>query len=267
MDDQAVEPKQVEPKQPEPAPKEHEAVAKEKESHSSQWTHPLVIGLLGATLALAGNIATNILNNRASAEAEHFRAQSNLVLSVIKTNGNVDDACKNLNFFVNIGWLDDPKGTIHNVCGTKSGVPTLPASSSGTVEGGYGSGGYGVGGFGVGGLLSTTVLTLTVRVEDADSHKPIANAKVDLEQPSLPLIFQPQTPILGQPQGSTVLQSTATSATGEATLNFVSSSFENLAVSKDGYESVVKPTSQFALLSTNPAIALIGLHRVPTAKH
>jgi hypothetical protein len=206
------------------------------------------------------------LNNRASAEAEHFRAQSNLVLSVIKTNGNEDDACKNLNFFVNIGWLDDPKGTIHNACGTKSGVPTLPASSSGTVEGGYGSGGYGVGGYGVGGLLPTTVLTLTVRVEDADSHEPIANAKVDLEQPPSPLIFQPQTPILGQPQGSTVLQSAATSATGDATLHFVSS-FENLAVSKGGYESVVKPMSQFALLSTNPAIAIIDLHRVPTANH
>jgi len=42
-----------------------------------------------------------------------------------------NDSCKNLDFFVRIGWLADPNGAIHNVCGTKGegGVPTLPTAT------------------------------------------------------------------------------------------------------------------------------------------
>jgi hypothetical protein len=88
-----------------------------------------------ADLALPGNTLNNYSNNRASAEAEHVRPQANLVLSVIKKNGNEVDSCKNLDFFVRIGWLDDPNGTIHKVCGTKGegGVPTLPADNGGVL--------------------------------------------------------------------------------------------------------------------------------------
>ena len=249
---------------------EREVTAKEKESHVTWWKNPLIVGLVGAALALGGNIATNILSNRASAEAEHFRAQSSLVLSVIKTNGNEDDACKNLNFFVRIGWLDDRNGAIQNVCGTKGGVPTLPASSSGAVEssgGGYGSGGYGVGGYGVGGLWLGAITTLTVRVDDAESHEPIANAKVDLEQTKVEL-FQPNG-LISNSLGvsSSVVHSTATGATGDAVLNFVSS-LDRLVVSKDGYESVRKPVSQFSLGGPQTsATVIVDLHRASTPKH
>ncbi len=50
--------------------KEREVAAKEKETRGSWWKNPLVVGLLGTAVALTGNIATNILSNRASASAE-----------------------------------------------------------------------------------------------------------------------------------------------------------------------------------------------------
>jgi hypothetical protein len=106
----------------------------------------------------------------------------------------------------------------------------LPAATSGAgaVEGGgYGSGGYGVGGYGIGGVWIGIIMTLTVRVDDADSHEPIANAKVDLEQPRSPGV------------SSNVVYSTTTGATGDAVLSVVSS-LNSLTVSKDGYESVRK---------------------------
>lgn len=112
-----MEDREYELKKSELALKEREVSATEKEAKTSKWFNPLTIAIYIAAMGLFGNIVTNVLNNRASDKAEHVRAQSNLVLSVIKTNGNEDDACKNLNFFVNIGWLDDPNGAIHNVCG------------------------------------------------------------------------------------------------------------------------------------------------------
>jgi hypothetical protein len=98
MDDREYELKQVEL-----ALREREVSAKEREGKTSKWFSPLTIAIYVAALGLFGNIFTNMLNNRASDKAEHVRAQSNLVLSVIKTNGNEDDACKSLNFFVRIG--------------------------------------------------------------------------------------------------------------------------------------------------------------------
>jgi hypothetical protein len=240
--------------------KEREVAAKEKESSAPWWKNALTLSLLGTTLAVVVNIVTTGLNNRASAEAEHVRAQSNLLASVIRTNGNTVDSCSNLIFVVSIKLLDDPDGFIQRVCGTKGGIPTLPASSSGAVEG---SGGYGVGG-----LWFGTIAKLTVRVDDADSHQPIADANVSLEQPLLASSFllQQTTPILGQPQESKVAQPTTTNSTGEAVLSFVSSG-DNLSVSKAGYESVTKPISQFGLAAPRSATVIVDLRRVPTSKH
>jgi hypothetical protein len=276
--DPVMDDREYELRKAELALKEREVSAKEREGNISKWFNPLTIAIYVAAIGLFGNIIGNFLNNHASAEAEHVRAQSNLVLSVIKTNGNTDDACKNLNFFVNIGWLDDPKAAINAVCGTKGGggVPTLPASSL-TGEGAAGAAGLmsAAGGSVLGGLPWSGIVTaLDVRVEDADSHEPISNAKVDLESPpplilQTPSLAQPQgmqTPSLAQPQESTVVHFT-TGATGDAILNFVSS-FQSLTVSKDGYESVTRPMSQSGLFGfQNSAIVIIDLHRTPKSKH
>ena len=242
MDEQEFELRQTELvlREREVIAREREVTTKEMEPRPSPWTNPLIISLLVATLALVGNILTNILNNRASAEAEHFRAQSNLVLSVIKTNGNEEDACKNLNFFVNVGWLDDPKSAIQSVCGTKGGVPTLPASS-----GASGSDTT---------WISSPPSIIKIKVVDADSHQPIEKAKVELE---------PQLII-----GGATPHSVVTDADGIATMNlaFPSDMFSDmLTVSKDGYEPRgVKPLSQLnsSGLSGSPPFT-IELHRVP----
>jgi hypothetical protein len=267
MDEQEFELRQTELilREREVIAREREVSAKEQEPRPSRWTNPLIISLLVGALALGGNIWTNISNNKASAEAEHFRAQSNLVLSVIKTNGNDEDACKNLNFFVNIGWLEDGKGAIHNVCGTKGGVPSLPASSTGALEsGGYGSGGFTAGGYGVG-LPWIGSIPLTVRVDDADSHVPIANAKVDLET----IKFNPVASIVAEQNtfgtSSTAVYHFTTDEVGDAALNVSSS--DNLIVSKDGYEGVTKRISEFGLSPQNGGIVIIDLRRVSKPKH
>ena len=238
MDDREYELKQAEL-----ALKEREVIAKEKKSHVTWLKNPVVLGLIGTTLALVVNIITTGLNNRASEKAEHLHAQSDLVLQVIKTNGNTDDACKNLNFFVRIGWLEDPNGTIHNVCGKKGqdGVPTLPAIALGdgasAVVGGYGNAFQGLGI-----KPPFAIAALVIRVEDADSHEPIGDAKISREDSS---------------------RSEMTDATGTAVLNFISSQ-TRLTVSKDGYES----TTQYpCTLSGWQSSFVIDLHRAPKSKH
>jgi hypothetical protein len=266
MDEREFELKQTELKlrEREVSAREREVTAKEKEGKTSKWLNSVTIAIYVAALGLFANLYTTYSNNRASDETEHFRAQSNLVLSVIKTNGNDEDACKNLNFFVNIGWLDDGKGAIHNVCGTKGGVPSLPASSNAVVDGGgYGSRGFGVAGYGLGSAWFGSV-PLTVRVDDADSHVPIANAKVDLETikfNSIPSAVVEQNPF---GMSSTVSHFT-TDAVGDAVLYV--SSLDNLIVSKDGYESVTKRISEFGLSPQNSSTVLIDLHRVSKPKH
>jgi len=257
-----MEEQEYELKKAELALREREVAAKEKEGKTSKWFNPVTIAICVAAIGLFGNIVTNILSNHASSDAERVRAQSNLVLSVIKTSGNEDETCKNLNFFVRIGWLDDPNGAIHKSCGTKGegGVPTLPATSNDAV--GFGVGGYGVGGYG-GISLFGVIDVLTVRVDDADSHKPIAKAKVDVEQ------SPQQQPILGLdssvPQKS-VPQSIFTDVKGDAILTSVNS-FNNLTVSKDGYVSVTQPMTQGVVSgSASHLTVLIDLQRTPT-KH
>lgn len=111
--------------------KEREVVAKEKEVSKSRWSHPLVLALLAAAAGLIGNVAVAIVNDDNTQKVEHFHAQSSLLLEAIKTGDNVA-ACKNLNFLVKLGLLDDAKGTIAATCpGEKNnGVPTLPASTN-----------------------------------------------------------------------------------------------------------------------------------------
>jgi hypothetical protein len=236
-------------KQAELVLKEREVSAKEKEGKTSKWFNPVTIAIYVAAIGLFGNIYTNYSNNGASDKIERVRAQSSLVLSVIKTNGNEDDACKNLNFFVKIGWLEDPNGAIHNVCGAKGegGVPTLPAveaGGSGGDKSGYGQGGYGQGGYG-GKQKFTVIAHLPVRVEDADSHEPIENAKIIRVEDS-------------------TSRPAVTDAVGITELDFVNSR-TNITVTKDGYErTTLNPLAQ---LGKSESALVVRLHRAATSKH
>lgn len=249
MDDREYELKKSELalREREVSAREKEAAVQEKESNTSKL-NPLTLAIIGAALGLFGNMFTSYFNNKASDEAEHLRAQSNLVLSVIKTNGNDADACKNLNFFVNIGWLDDPKGAIHNVCGVKGGVPTLPAAG-GLVEwpNTYTS-------------LNSRILTnVSIRVEDADSHKPIQGAKVEVNAGTLAFGLEPISSI--------------TNAEGVVGFGFASTS-DTVTISKDGYQTTsekmgqmpeanLSQKGQFTILST---LYTVSLHKISKPK-
>jgi hypothetical protein len=256
MDDREYELKQLELalKDREVTAREREVAGKEQMPHTLWWKDPLIVGLVGAILALGGNIATNILTNHASAQAERVRAQSNLVLAVIKTNGNTADSCGNLIFVVNIGLLDDPNNAIRDICGTKGGVPTLPASAS--VEQGNTTNG----------LISPIsqpsfgiATTLDVKVDDATSHEPIANARVDVQAPSS--IISVSGTLGANPQ----VRSTATDANGFTFLNFVSS-YDTLTVSKDGYITQTASLAQVGLNTLTTPTITIDLQRAPAAK-
>jgi hypothetical protein len=275
MDDHEYELKQVELtlKEREVAAREREVTAKEKECNISKWFNPLTIAIYVAALGLLGNILLNILSNHASANAEHVRAQSNLLSTVIKTNGNDEVTCKNLIFVVNIKLLDDPDGAIQKLCGTKGGVPTLPASSLVDAGGASATGAASA----MGGVLSSgqwfgLASTLTVRVEDADSHEPIANAKIEVEEVKFDISQLTGAAKLSDlasgttSRANTVVGSTSTDSVGDAHLNFITS-LDTLDVSKDGYESLTKPMSQSGLSGyTNNPTLLIDLHRTPKSQ-
>jgi hypothetical protein len=236
MDDREYELKQTDValKEREVTAREREVTAKENESSVSWWKNPLIVGLVAAALALAGNIITNVLSNLASEKAEHVRAQSNLVLEVIKTGNNEVTACKNLNFAVNIGWLDDANGAIYKVCGTTSGVPTLPTGASNWEEG--------------------RPFTATVIVEDADSHKPIDKAGVRL--------IRYQVDDDGRRNGGFKMETSFTDTKGTTTvsLGFL---LDKIEVSQDGYET--KTVGAWQLVSDSPV--KIKLHRLPISTH
>jgi len=115
-------------KEREIAAKEREVAAKEMDLQRSRWINPMVLGLFAAALGLVGTILVARVNNQNSQDVERLRSQSNLVLEAIKT-GSPDAACKNLTFFVNLGLLDDPSGTIRKACiSAPQGPPSLPAA-------------------------------------------------------------------------------------------------------------------------------------------
>ena len=102
--------------------REREVTAKEAEIKKSPWTNPLVIGLFVAAIGLIGNSVVALLNNRNSMDVEHFRAQSNLVISAIGGGGTGADsqkACTNLIFLVNLRLVDDTNTAIKQACVTQ----------------------------------------------------------------------------------------------------------------------------------------------------
>jgi hypothetical protein len=107
--------------------KEREVKIKEAELTRSRWLNPTVIGLFAAALGLIGNVIVAGYNNSNSEKLERERAQSNLILESIKT-GNSQSACKNLVFFVQLGLLEDPKGSIRSCVSAPLNSPVLPSN-------------------------------------------------------------------------------------------------------------------------------------------
>jgi hypothetical protein len=105
--------------------KEREVATKEAELLRSRWLNPTVIGLFAATVGLLGNLIVAYIGNRNSQQVEHSRAQSSLIVQAVGT-GDAISACKNLLFFLRLGLLEDPQGTIGRCETVPNSIPVLP---------------------------------------------------------------------------------------------------------------------------------------------
>jgi hypothetical protein len=146
--------------------KEREIVAKEQELRQSRWTSPVVIGLFAAALGLFGNIYTARVNSQNAIRVERLRNQSNVLLEAIRTS-DPTAACKNLTLLVKLQYIEDSNKTIEQACSgppgqIPKGAPSLPAP------------------FSVSAVPGQLPETGAVRVIDAVSHKPIADARLSL---------------------------------------------------------------------------------------
>lgn len=90
---------------------------KEKEGRRSRWANPLVISIVAATIAAAGNVYVSWLNgsNRLAVEAtrnasqkeiEREKAESARILEATKAS-NPEDVEKRIKFLINIGLISD----------------------------------------------------------------------------------------------------------------------------------------------------------------
>ncbi|MBA3912821.1 MAG: hypothetical protein H0X25_02945 [Acidobacteriales bacterium] len=106
--------------------KQIETRAKERDIASSTWRSPLVIGVLLAAVGLFGNLVVAAINNANTQRLERARAQSNLMIEAIRTNGDTNAACRNLVFFLSLGLIEDSNHTITGACpGNVQGAPSV----------------------------------------------------------------------------------------------------------------------------------------------
>jgi len=116
--------------------KEAELSLKRQEQAASQWRSPLVVAVLAAALAAAGNAAVSFLNGKFQRELEAQKSEQARILEMIKT-GDPDRAAENLGFLVNVGLIADSKlqDRINDVLTTRKpgSGPTLPSTLSGGV--------------------------------------------------------------------------------------------------------------------------------------
>jgi hypothetical protein len=108
--------------------REREVRAKEVELARSWSKNPIVIALIGTAGAIAINIYVTIRNNDNQDKLLRSQIEGNITLEAIKT-GNDKDNCRNLLFFVKLGFVRDEKKTIEAACKGKEdiGPPSLPA--------------------------------------------------------------------------------------------------------------------------------------------
>ena len=118
-------------KQRETSVHEAELELKKLDHSSAAWRSPLMISIVGATLAVFGNAALAWWSSSQQRELEAQTAEHALILEAIKT-GNVDLAHDNLVFLVDSGLVSNEKiaGRLKRFLDTKApGTgPTLPAA-------------------------------------------------------------------------------------------------------------------------------------------
>jgi hypothetical protein len=86
--------------------KEAELKLKRDDHASSGWRSPLVVAILAAALAAAGNAVVTIVNSRFERDLDDRRAEHERILEMLKA-GSPDKAAANLKFLLNLGLISD----------------------------------------------------------------------------------------------------------------------------------------------------------------
>jgi hypothetical protein len=87
--------------------KEQEQTHAEIAARRSRRWNPLIIAIVGATIAALGSIAVSWWNGRTAQQAELIKAESARILEMIKT-GDAEKAKENLRFLLATGLITDP---------------------------------------------------------------------------------------------------------------------------------------------------------------
>jgi len=88
------------------AVKEGELDLHRKEQAGSGWRNPLVVAIMAATVAAAGNAVVAVVNGRLERSLESQKSEQARILEMIKT-GDPDKAADNLEFLLKTGLIDD----------------------------------------------------------------------------------------------------------------------------------------------------------------
>jgi hypothetical protein len=110
---------------------------KRRDQAQSRWRNPLVVAILAAAVAAAGNAIVASVNGSAQRVLEEGRAESARILEMIKT-GDPEAAARNLQFLVDTGLIVDPdrlrKLTAFLETREAGSGPALPASGGGGIQ-------------------------------------------------------------------------------------------------------------------------------------
>jgi len=122
----------LEIKEAELALREQEVKLKEQQSQRSRWRDPVFLGIVAALIGFMSSVASTFFQGRTNAQAENLKFQSNLILEAIKT-GDPAKAATNLSFFVQLGFIDDPKNKIRDFLAHRNETPVLPSPVSAPI--------------------------------------------------------------------------------------------------------------------------------------
>lgn len=119
-------------KEAELAVRERSAALTLQQAQRSPWRDPVILGIIAALIGFLSSVANAFFQGRSTAEAERMKFQSNLILEAIKT-GDPAKAATNLSFFVQLGYIDDPRNRIQNFIEHRNETPVLPSPVSAPI--------------------------------------------------------------------------------------------------------------------------------------
>ncbi len=119
--------------------RESEVEIAKQEHRSSQWRNPVVLAILAAAVAAAGNAVVAIVNGNLQRDLEDQKSEQTRILEVIKVGGNPDKAAENLEFLLKAGLIRNSaqSNTLTKYLSErKPGTgPSLPSAGSTTDPG------------------------------------------------------------------------------------------------------------------------------------